>query len=422
MATLRRHRSDYLIPLFAALLAIVGLVVIFAIGPQRAHILNNAFGVDYDSNYFFTRQLINVILSIALFIAAAKLPFKFVIWSGKILLGLGILSSLVLAISGWAGFGLAQCTYGACRALDFGITTFQPAELLKLGIVTYLAGFLSSRAKEGKLNRSESLLPLAIVTSIVLALVMILQKDLGTTVVLFAIILAALVISGMKMHIILAAVSIVMLIGTLGIVTSPHRIERLLTFSGTSSGSTEEDDANAYHLNHAKMAIGTGGLFGVGIGNSVQATGYLPESINDSIFAIMGETFGFIGLVAIILVFTALLYRLLSSINLLPDPAARILVAGVFAWIFTHVSVNMAAMIGVVPLTGITLPFLSYGGTSMVFISTALGITFGVTGTTARVSSDILTKSLEKGDENEEGISRRRRFRRTHYASDIRYK
>ncbi len=419
MPTVRKHRSDHLIPLFAALLAIVGLIVIFAIGPQRANTLNNAFGLDYESNYFFMRQAVNVVLSVVLFVAAAKLPFKWVLWGGKALLGLGLLASAVLAIAGWAGSGLAQCAYGACRAIDLGITTFQPAELLKLGMLVYLAGFLGRRAAEGKLNKTETLLPLAVVSAVTLGFVMILQKDLGTSVVILAIILAMLVISGIKLWIIATASLAVLAIGVLGIVTSPHRMERLLTFSGASTGDAEEDDANAYHLEHAKMAIGTGGLFGVGIGNSVQATGYLPESINDSIFAIMGETFGFIGLVAVILVFSALLYRLLREVNLLPDPAARMLVAGVFAWIFAHVAVNMAAMIGVVPLTGITLPFLSYGGTSMIFVSMALGLAFGVSATTARIAQTGGPTGV-KGEGSHENPSSRRRLGRAHHAYNIR--
>ena len=132
------------------------------------------------------------------------------------------------------------------------------------------------------------------------------------------------------------------------------------------------------------IAIGTGGFTGVGIGNSVQATGYLPESINDSVFAVMGETFGFVGLVAVVGCFTVLLLRLLRTANYLHDTEESLVVVGVFAWAAAHVVVNIASMTGLIPLTGITLPLLSYGGTSMLFTAAALGLALQLSCYTAR--------------------------------------
>ncbi len=147
-------------------------------------------------------------------------------------------------------------------------------------------------------------------------------------------------------------------------------------------GSAESSDS--YHIENAMIAIGTGGLFGVGIGNSVQAMGYLPESINDSVFAVMGETFGFVGLVLVVTCFAVLLMRLLKVANYLEDMEESLIVIGVFAWATAHVVVNIAAMTGIMPLTGITLPLLSYGGTSMLFTATALGIALQLSCYTSR--------------------------------------
>ena len=144
------------------------------------------------------------------------------------------------------------------------------------------------------------------------------------------------------------------------------------------------------------LAIGTGGLFGVGLGNSVQATGYLPESINDSVFAIMGETFGFLGLTVILLAFLVLLMNILKVAGEV-DEEEKLISTGVFAWIGTHVVVNIAAMTGLIPLTGITLPLLSYGGTSMIFIAYAVGMV---------VQMSCYTKRKTKA----EGVYRRRRI------------
>jgi len=192
------------------------------------------------------------------------------------------------------------------------------------------------------------------------------------------------------------------------VVIAPHRMERVTTFlaGDTSSETTSDDDA--YHITHAKIAIGSGGLLGVGIGNSVQATGYLPEAINDSVFAIMGETFGFVGLTVILLLFTILLIRLLKVVDHLPNIWMKLAVAGVFGWLAAHVILNVAAMIGVFPLTGITLPLLSFGGTSMVFIAGALGLAFQLSRYTVHGSAN--------KEESYENLSSRRGVGRTRYA------
>jgi cell division protein FtsW len=132
------------------------------------------------------------------------------------------------------------------------------------------------------------------------------------------------------------------------------------------------------------LAIGAGGFAGVGIGNSVQATGYLPESINDSVFAIMGETFGFVGLFLVISVFCIMLLRILSVANHTPDDNNRFLIIGVFSWTLAQVVVNIMAMTALVPVTGITLPLLSYGGTSMLFIAFAIGLVLQLSCYTSR--------------------------------------
>lgn len=247
-----------------------------------------------------------------------------------------------------------------------GPANFQPAELVKLGLVFYMAQLIAARKKEGKLEDSSDFwLPYGIISAVALFFVVVLQKDLGTGAVIMAILLAMLWTSGISVKRFSIVLAIIAVLGGLAIISSPHRRERLLTFGGGGDN---------YHINNAMMAIGSGGLFGVGVGNSVQATGYLPESINDSVFAVMGETFGFVGLMAVMACFTILLMRLLKVANYLQDDEQRLTVVGIFAWVVAHVVINIAAMTGLMPLTGITLPLLSYGGTSMMFIALALGI------------------------------------------------
>ncbi|MBJ58503.1 stage V sporulation protein E, partial [Candidatus Saccharibacteria bacterium] len=253
--------------------------------------------------------------------------------------------------------------------------SFQPAEVLKFGLLVYLAVFLGARAKEGVVNDwHKTILPTLIISGVSLFIIVIIQRDLGTGTALLAIIATMLFVAGVNRRWLAIMAAGVLTLGLLSIVTMPHRMDRIMTF--LQGDNTSIDDAGAYHIEHAKIAIGTGGLFGVGIGNSVQATGYLPEVINDSIFAVIGEIFGFVGLISLVALFVALLMRLLRVVDRLVDVRLKLLAAGVFGWFGAHVILNIAAIIGIFPLTGITLPLVSFGGTSMIFIAAALGLVF----------------------------------------------
>lgn len=411
----RRHRPMYQIALYMGLLLMLGLVVMYALGPQRANVLNYAYGTHYDSNFFFNKQLASVIIAIAAFAICALLPLKWFNKYAKQIFLTGLVLCVLLVIMGAVlHLPIAKDTNGAYRWFYLGqLGSLQPSELLKYGVLVFLAGFLSKRVKQEKINdMQETLVPVAVLAGISLIVVVFLQKDLGTGMSLVAIIMAMLVVSGMDGKIIAKVLGAVLILGVLMIAMSPHRIERVVTFlQGDSRRSASQDDGD-YHIQQARIAIGSGGLLGLGIGKSVQATGYLPEAINDSIFAVMGETFGFLGLMAILALFTALLLSILRVSARLPDMRLRLAAAGVFGWIASHVIMNIAAMTGVAPLTGIPLPLLSYGGTSMMFIAAALGLIFQISRYTSH-------KPLEEGS-NGKNLSGRRRFGRTRYASGSR--
>lgn len=384
----RRHKPDYQIALYMSLLMLLGLIIMYAIGPQRANVLNNAYGTDfYDSMYFFVKQTASLGLALGAFAFLAILPYeKLQRYAGKILLA-GFIACAVLAVLGWLGAdNVVQCSLGACRWFRVGpLGSIQPAEFLKFGILIFMAGFLGMRAQQGLINsRDKTLIPLAIVMLAAVTFVIGFQEDMGTGIALIAIMTSMLVVSGLHWKIGAGLLVGILALGVLAIVIAPHRMDRVKTFfSGDSAAVTSDERDRNYHITHAKIAIGSGGLLGVGIGNSVQATGYLPEAINDSVFAIMGETFGFVGLVAVLLLFTALLLRLLKVTDHLLDMRLKLIVAGVFGWLGAHVILNVAAMIGIFPLTGITLPLLSFGGTSMIFIAGALGLAFQLSRYTA---------------------------------------
>lgn len=375
--TVRRHKSDRIIGALTVVLLAVGLIVIYAIGPMRANVMNSVYGSNIGENDFFFQQLRNVILSLVVVVVAFNFPYKYMRKYAKLILFGGLALCAALAVLAAMGSGLAKCELGACRWFNFGGFSLQPAEILKLGLVLYLAQLMAERKEQEKLNTSDFWIPFAVVSVLSLGFVVVVQKDLGTGIAIAAIILAMLFMSGVKLRYFLIVVAVALGAGVASIVVSPHRMERLMTFNS-------EESSDAYHIENAMIAIGTGGLTGVGIGNSVQATGYLPESINDSVFAIMGETFGFVGLVLVVLCFTVLLMRLLRTANYLENDEESLVVVGVFAWATAHVVINIASMTGLLPLTGITLPLLSYGGTSMLFTAAALGIALQLSCYTSR--------------------------------------
>ena len=405
---MRKHKSDLVI-LFATLgLMALGLIVIYAIGPMRANVLNSTYGSNYGQNDFFFGQLRSVILSlVAFFIAFKLIPYKYIQKFSKPIMIAALILSGVLWLLALSGSSLAKCELGECRWYNLGPVSFQPAEFLKLALVIYLADFLTRKKEEGNIGKwREFWLPLAIVCGLSLFLVVVAQGDLGTGVALISIILGMLLISGVpaKQYLIMLALILGVSVGA--IATSSHRMQRINAWLDTLSGNASSD--STYHIENAMLAIGTGGFFGVGIGNSVQATGYLPESINDSVFAIMGETFGFVGLFLVIAVFGVMLLRMLKVADHTAQREERLMVIGVFAWTLAQVVVNIMAMTSLIPVTGITLPLLSYGGTSMIFIAFAIGLVLQISCYTSR-----------EGIKNED-ISSRRGVRRTHYSSSRR--
>ncbi|MBS7346724.1 MAG: FtsW/RodA/SpoVE family cell cycle protein [Candidatus Sacchiramonaceae bacterium] len=410
----RKHRPDYQILVFTGLLMMIGLIIMYAIGPQRANVLNNAYNTDYyTDNFFFIKQLTMLGLSLFVFFAVGLVPIDFIYKHANKLLILAYLSCLLLAVLGALKLPLAQCDLGACRWYNLGPFGFQPSELLKVGVLLSLAIFLGAKAAAGKLNDyKETLLPAGALVVFAIIIIAGFQKDLGTAVSLIAIVASQLVMAGLsnKNMLRFGAIFLAMIVGL--IIIAPHRLARMATFGNENCAElSAPESAGDYHICHAKIAIGSGGLFGVGIGNSVQATGYLPEAVNDSVFAIMGETFGFVGLIAILGLFLALLMRVLRIASHIENPASRILAAGVFGWLAVHVIMNVAAMIGLIPLTGITLPLLSFGGTSMMFISLILGLIYSLSRWTSFREFD----DFKEG--KDENSSSRRRVGRSRYSS-----
>ncbi|MCL1877026.1 FtsW/RodA/SpoVE family cell cycle protein [Candidatus Saccharibacteria bacterium] len=361
----RKHRPDYILVVLIAILSVIGLVTLFSIAP--------AVTAGDGMNEFMWRQGMFLVASILAFVIASRIPLDFWRRFGVMIFMIALIMCLLLPIMGWLKIPPAFCTKGACRWYNFGSFGFQPAEFLKFGMILLTSGFLAVRVALGEINSwQKTLLPACAMLMISLFVIVIMQKDLGTGVALVAIFLMQLVIAGVEWSNLLWIVSCIVVLGVGSILIAPHRLARMSTFMG------QGNDTADYHIDQAMIALGSGGFSGRGLGQSVQSFGYLPEAIHDSIFAIVGEIFGFIGLVVLLLIFAALLKRIIDKIDFTENVYLRLVAAGVFGWLAAHIIMNIGAMIQILPLTGITLPLVSFGGTSMLFIMASLGLVFAI--------------------------------------------
>jgi cell division protein FtsW len=217
---------------------------------------------------------------------------------------------------------------------------------------------------------------------------------------MIAMIVAMVFVAGIPLKKLVSISLIIAIIATLAVSTTPYRRNRVLTFLHPTSNC----QTTGYQACQAIISVGSGGLIGLGLGRSVQAYGYLPEPANDSIFAIFGEKFGFIGSAVLLVLFLALFWRLKNIIERAPTDFTRLVVVGVLAWLAIQSIINIGAMIGLLPLKGITLPFVSYGGTSIVFVMAAIGLVFQISHYTSHV---VQGNELLEGKRHENRSDRR---------------
>lgn len=359
----RRHRPDYMLLVLSAILLVVGLVVIYSISPGLA------IQRGVSENHYVNKQMIAIGLGVLTFIAMAAIPYTTWRTLHKPLIIAAVIATviaLVLPVSE---------QYPAHRWIRFGGLSFQSVELVKFVLIFVFAAFMAERIRKGEVNSvDKTIKPVAIGFGILTLVVAGLQSDLGSSAVLVAIVGVMWWVAGLPVKRVVQFLGIVVIIGVLAIASSGYRRDRVMTFL-----NPERDCAAAgYQACQALIAVGTGGLFGKGVGHSVQAYGYLPEAANDSIFAVIAEKFGFVGVAGLLVIFWAFFTRLKNIMERAPDEFSRLIVAGVLAWLSTQAIINIGAMIGLLPLKGITLPFISYGGTSIIFVTAAVGLVYNI--------------------------------------------
>lgn len=355
-----RH-VDYPFMTITLILFVLGLLVISS---ASIVISEKNFGTIYG---YTLRHAVYGAIGLAALFFASRISFK--VWK-KLALPLMGLALLLLALVFFPPIGFSHG--GAARWLNFGLFTFQPSEVLKISFILYISSWLSKKRDEEK-NMQTGLLPFSIMLGVV-SVFLILEPDIGTLVVIAFTALILYFLGGGKV----IQLATLVLLGLIGIVIlvqiAPYRLQRFTVFLNPASDA----QGAGYHLNQALIAIGSGGFWGRGFGQSLQKYNYLPEPIGDSVFAVVGEEFGFLGAVILSSLFLVFLWRALHIARKAPDMFSKLAASGIAASVAFQAFINMAAISGLLPLTGIPLPFISYGGSALITALFGAGIVLNI--------------------------------------------
>lgn len=348
-----RGRMDRVLLVLVTILTLFGVLMVYDASVVEAY---QEF---LDKFYFAKQQLVWALGGLGLMLGISVLPARLF---RKVSLWAFVVNLVLLVLVLVPGIGVKAL--GARRWLTVGSLTVQPAELVKLTLSLYLASYFSSRKR---------FLPFAISVSAVVFLVL-LEPDLGTAVLISTIALSIYFMSGAPLKLFIPTVLTAALAGVLFIASSQYRRARVATFL-----NPRRDPLGAsYHILQILIALGSGGWFGLGLGRSRQKYQYIPAATTDSIFAIIAEEVGFIGASLVVVLMAMVVARMFTIARSASDEFSRILAAGVSTWIGAQALLNLATMVALVPLTGVPLPFISYGGSSTIATLTAIGMVLSI--------------------------------------------
>ncbi len=358
-----KKSADYIFLTYFIILLLFGLLILssasVAVGLERFQ----------DPYFFIKRQLLFGILpGMVLFLLIAKIDYH--IWK-KLALPLFVLGIIALILPFIPGIGSTHNTGTHSWIVLWGYS-FQPAEAAKLALIIYMAAFLSTM-KDDLLDFKHGFL-VALGVSMIPVMLVALQPDIGTTAILFAIVMLLLFLAHAKMsHLSMLALIAIIGFGIM-IMAAPYRAERFMTFLHPEL----DPQGQGYHINQASLAIGSGGWLGLGLGHSRQKFQYLPEVHADSIFAIAAEEMGFVVIVGLLVLFALIALRGLRIAKYAPDNFGRLLVAGIMSWFLVQIVLNIGSIVGLLPLTGVPLLFISHGGSALVIAMSGLGMVVNV--------------------------------------------
>ena len=377
-----------LLVLVTAALVLFGLVMVYSATSGSAALGNtNPLG-------FVERQATYVIVGLALLVVVSRLDLERL----RALAPTLVVTALILCL-GVLAVGVR--VNGARRWIDVGPLAFQPSELAKLALVIWTAAYLSRHRPPRTLKELGRPIGFLVLLFAVLVLV---EPDLGTALTLLLVVGAILLVSGTRLPLLGASYGLVFGLAAIAAWSSPYRRDRLLTFLDPWKDPTGAGLQNVQAL----ISMGSGGVFGRGLGQCIECLHYLPEAHTDMMFAVVGEELGLVGVTLLVAAFSAFGYAGIRLAIACRDPFAKRLAAGITALVCGQAAINMAAAIGVAPLTGIPLPFVSYGGSSLVVMLAGVGVLLNIArGDGRRAAAAVPDRGRRDGRTRRAGTRRR---------------
>jgi cell division protein FtsW len=352
------HLEYHLLVLVTLALVAFGLVMVYSASSARA-----LLGSD-DPAYYLKRQALYAVAGLVALVLLSRTDYRRLRHAaGPLLLASFVLLVAVLAIG--------TAVNGARRWIPLGTLTFQPSELAKLALAVWIAGLLARRPAPQTLG--DLVRPIGLVVGAACALILV-EPDLGSALAIAIMVAAVLLVAGTPVRTLAAGSGIAGMLVLAAIWFEPYRRARIFSFIDP----WHDPQGAGFQSVQAMIALGSGGIFGVGLGESVQKIYYLPEASTDMIFAIVGEELGLVGVLAVIGAFALFAYAGLNIALRCHDPFGKRLAAGLTALVCGQAAVNVSAVMGLAPLTGVPLPFVSYGGSSLVVGLASVGILLNI--------------------------------------------
>ena len=368
-------------------LVLFGLVMVYSASSGSAALGNaNPLGI-------VEKQAMYALVGVALLVVVSRLELERI----RALAPTLVVTALVLCL---AVLAVGPRINGARRWLTVGPLVFQPSELAKLAVVVWTAAYLSRRKPPRTLKELGRPIGLLV---LLFALLVLVEPDLGTALTLLLVVGAILLVSGTRVSVLASAYGIVFTLAAVAAWTSPYRRDRLLTFLDPWKDPTGAGLQNVQAL----ISLGSGGVFGRGLGSGIEPLGYLPEAHTDMMFAVVGEELGLVGITLVIMAFCAFGYAGVRLAISCRDPFAKRLAAGITALVCGQAAVNMAAALGLAPLTGIPLPFVSYGGSSLVMMLAGVGVLLNIARNGGRAAAAVPDRGRRDGGTRRAGARSR---------------
>ncbi|MCF8067306.1 MAG: putative lipid II flippase FtsW [Desulfobacterales bacterium] len=344
-------------------LAGIGIVMVYSASSALAL---KKYGSDY---YFLKRQALFALAGMAILIACKHIPYRW--YRAMVYPLLGISLALLVAIQ-VSGFGISAG--GSVRWLRLGGFTIQPSELARFSMIIFMAYSMSKKNEQMK-EFTIGFIPHVIVLGLFTVLIAV-QPDFGSVVILFAITWIMLFVGGARILHLLSVMALILPAGYFFMINAEYRVKRLMSFLDPWQYPADE----GYQIVHSLMAFGSGGIVGTGLGNSYQKLFYLPEPHTDFIFSVIGEELGLIGVILILGLYALIIWRGIMISKKVTDIFGKYVAIGLTTALGLQVCINMGVTLGLLPTKGLTLPFLSYGGSSLLISMASIGVLMNIAG------------------------------------------